>query len=115
MLKNDKIETYLGFCTKAGKITFGLDRMEQLKRSPYLLLADKTLSENSMRKATELAEKFHCPLLVCEGVSLGEILHKPACKAAAVSENNLAAAILSVAKNNENYKLLKNVGIGGNI
>lgn len=115
MQTNDKIETYLGFCIKAGKAAFGLDRAESLKRRADLILADKSLSDGSMKRAKRLCEKFRCPLLICEGVSLGELLHRPACKLLAVSEKNLAAAILSAAENNGNFKLFKEVGIGGNI
>ena len=115
MQTNDKIETYLGFCIKSGKAVFGLDRAETLKRPAALLLADQSFSDGSMKRAQRLAAKFRCPLMICEGVALGELLHRPACKLVAVLEKNLAAAILSAAERNDNFKLLKEVGIGGNI
>ena len=114
-MQESKIATYLGFCIKSGKAALGLDRAETLKRSANLVLTDKSLSEGSMKRAKKLCQKFNCPLLICEGVSLGNLLHRPACKLIAVSEKNLAAAILSEAENNENFKLLNEVGIGGTI
>ena len=48
-MANGKIGTYLGFCIRSGKLVFGVDGAEKLKRDVYLLIADKTLSENSKR------------------------------------------------------------------
>lgn len=114
-MQNSKIQTYLGFCVKSGKITLGLDRIELLKRAPNLILADKTLSDGSMKKAVRLSEKFACPFVICEGVSLGELIHRPACKLLAVQEKHLSDAILSEIQTDVNFKLLKQFGIGGNI
>ena len=109
-MQNDKISTYLGFCIRSGKIVFGVDRAEALKKGVHLLIADSTLSENSMKVLVKLKEKFSCPLLVTEGVSLSELLHRPAVKAAAVKEKNLASAILTASASDAQYKLYS----GGN-
>ena len=104
-MQNDKISTYLGFCIRSGKIVFGVDRAEALKKGVHLLIADSTLSENSMKVLVKLKEKFSCPLLVTEGVSLSELLHRPAVKAAAVKDKNLASAILTASASDAQYKL----------
>ncbi|MBS1305437.1 MAG: hypothetical protein ACLR3U_01020 [Christensenellaceae bacterium] len=109
-MQNDKISTYLGFCIRSGKIVFGVDRAEALKKGVHLLIADSTLSENSMKVLVKLKEKFSCPLLVTEGVSLSELLHRPAVKAAAVKDKNLASAILTASASDAQYKLYS----GGN-
>ena len=109
-MQNDKISTYLGFCIRSGKIVFGVDRAEALKKGVHLLIADSTLSENSMKLLVKLKEKFSCPLLVTEGVSLSELLHRPAVKAAAVKDKNLASAILTASASDAQYKLYS----GGN-
>lgn len=109
-MQNDKISTYLGFCIRSGKIVFGVDRAEALKKGVHLLIADSTLSENSMKVLFKLKEKFSCPLLVTEGVSLSELLHRPAVKAAAVKDKNLASAILTASASDAQYKLYS----GGN-
>jgi hypothetical protein len=109
-LQNDKISAYLGFCIRSGKIVFGVDRAEALKKGVHLLIADSTLSENSMKVLVKLKEKFSCPLLVTEGVSLSELLHRPAVKAAAVKDKNLASAILTASASDAQYKLYS----GGN-
>ena len=104
----DKIETYLGFCIRSGRIEFGVDRAESLKKGVYLLMASASLSENSMKTLVKL--KFSCPLLIAEGVELGDLLHRPAVKAAAVKDKNLASAILTAAEGDGIYKLYS----GGN-
>ena len=109
-MQNDKISTYLGFCIRSGKIVFGVDRAEALKKGVHLLIADSTLSENSMKVLVKLKEKFSCPLLVTEGVSLSELLHRRAVKAAAVKDKNLASAILTASASDAQYKLYS----GGN-
>ena len=109
-MQNDKISTYLGFCIRSGKIVFGVDRAEALKKGVHLLIADSTLSENSMKVLVKLKEKFSCPLLVTEGVSLSELLHRPAVKAAAVKDKNLASEILTASASDAQYKLYS----GGN-
>ena len=109
-MQNDKISAYLGFCIRSGRIVFGVDRAETLKKGVHLLIADLTLSENSMKVLVKLKEKFSCPLLVTEGVSLSELLHRPAVKAAAVKDKNLASAILTASASDAQYKLYS----GGN-
>ena len=111
-MQNDKISAYLGFCIRSGKIVFGVDRAEALKKGVHLLIADSTLSENSMKVLVKLKEKFSCPLLIAEGVefSLSELLHRPAVKAAAVKDKNLASAILTASASDAQYKLYS----GGN-
>ena len=109
-MARDKIETYLGICIRSGRIEFGVDRAESLKKGVYLLMASASLSENSMKTLVKLKEKFSCPLLVTEGVSLSELLHRPAVKAAAVKDKNLASAILTASASDAQYKLYS----GGN-
>ncbi len=105
MQEKTKIETYLGFCIRAGKAVFGVDRMETLKRAD-LLVIDSSLADGSAGKVKRLAEKLKCPLVVFEGVTLGEVLHRPACKAMAITQKNLAEAILAEVKSNTDFKLI---------
>ena len=107
-----KIETYLGFCLKAGKATLGVDGIERLKKPPCLLLIDATLGENSAAKMGKPPQTFACPMLGCKE-SLGDLLHRPACKAAALSEKNLADAVMAEAEKSGTFKLLREVGNGG--
>ena len=99
-----KISTYLGFCIRAGKITFGVDRIETQKRA-YLLIADGLLSENSKKLLVKAKERMNCPLLIAENGLLGELTHRPNVKAVAVTEEQLAKAILKESQGKSQLKL----------
>ena len=105
MIKS-KIETYLGFCVKSGKIVFGTTEIERKKKGVYLLLADGGIGKNSLKIMVNTQSRLNCPLyLTKENGSLGEYLHKPAVKAVAITDSNLASAILSDAECEQNFKL----------
>jgi len=95
-LEKSKLETYLGFCIRAGKIVFGAEMIERQKKGIKLLLADGSAGKNSLKPAINAKEKFACPLLMMAENVLGEVLHRPAVKVAAVTDEHLASAILSL-------------------
>lgn len=104
-MEKSKIETYLGFCVRARKITFGAEEAGKQKKGVFLLLADGGLGASSMKEMIKAQEKFRCPLLIADAGALGETLHRPAVKAAAIKDKNLAAAILSVVESEPQFKL----------
>lgn len=105
-----KIVSYLGFSIKAGKLVFGLDNAEKLKRG-CLLLYGQNLADNSKKHAQAVADRLACPVLIYRG-ELGELLHRPGCKVAVVTDRNLADAIVKTAVQAENFSLGQ--GNGGN-
>lgn len=109
-MEKGKIETYLGFCIRAGKIVFGVDRLEKQKKGVRLILVDGGVGKNSLKPALLAKERLHCPLLITEKGALGETLHKPAVKVAAITDEHLASAILSVVDGEPQFKLYS----GGN-
>ena len=109
-MAKSKVETYLGFCIRARKILFGIDNIESAKRGVYLLLCDEALGGSSLKTLIKSKEKFACPLVMASTGYLGELLHRPAVKTVAVKDENLAAAILSVLKDEPQLKLYS----GGN-
>ena len=48
-------------------------------------------------------EKFGCPLIMTDGGMLGELLHRPAVKAIAITDESLAAAIVAEAKKQSEF------------
>jgi len=109
-LGKSKIETYFGFCIRSRKILFGVDNIEKQRKGVRLLAIDSALGQSSFRVLLKAKEKFACPLLVADEGVLGERLHRPAVKAVAVTDDNLAAAILSAAESESQFKLYS----GGN-
>ena len=104
-MEKSKIETYLGFCVRARKIAFGADDIETLKKGVFLIVCDQSISPNTFKTIEKAQEKFSCPLLITQQGSLGALLHKPAVKAVAIKDKNLALAILSVANGEPQFKL----------
>ena len=109
MIKS-KIETYLGFCLRAGKLLFGIDNVEKTKRNAYLLIADETLSENSFKTLVKAQETLSCPLVVSKAGFLSESLHRAGIKVVVVRDESLAKAILQNVQESEQVKLYS----GGN-
>ena len=108
-MPKSKAESYIGFCRKAGKLTCGFNAVESLRKDVYLLLLCDTATENGKKSAEKLHNRFGCEMLIACGKTLGEMTGKPGCKLAAVREQNLAKAILSV--EDENFRKYS----GGNI
>ncbi|MBQ7879162.1 MAG: hypothetical protein IJ317_00790 [Clostridia bacterium] len=104
-----KMESYLGFCIRSGKISFGVDDSEKQKKA-FLLIADENLGESSLKTMKKLKDKFGCALLIGKSGLLGELLHKPTVKAVAIKDKNLAEAILSVVSGEFEFKIYS----GGN-
>ena len=101
-MPRSKAESYIGFCLKAGKLTCGFNAIETLKKSVFLLLLCDTVSENGKKSAEKLRRKFGCEMLLVCNRTLGEVTGRPGCKLAAVRDQNLAKAILSV--EDENFR-----------
>ena len=93
---HNKLSSYFGFCVRSGKIVYGVDDIEKQKKSVFLIVYDDQLGASSARVLLKAQEKLGCPMLVAECGVLAELLHKPAVKAVAIKEQNLAKAILSV-------------------
>ncbi len=99
----NKISTYLGFCIRARKIVFGVDRIQTQKRT-YLLIADGDLKENSLKIIKKAQETLQCKLIITESGLLGELTRRPAVKAVAITEEQLALAIVKEAESKPQFK-----------
>ena len=109
-MEKNKIETYLGFCIRAGKIVFGVDRLEKQKKGVHLILVDGGVGKNSLKPALLAKDRLQCPMIMTENGVLGDTLHRPAVKVAAITDEHLATAILSVVGSVSQFKLYS----GGN-
>ena len=92
-MEKSKIETYLGFCIRARKVIFGTDRIEKQKKGVYLLVMDGGIGKNSLKPMLKAKETLGCPLYITDEGVLSEWVHRPAVKAVAIIDNNLASAI----------------------
>ena len=106
MIKS-KVETYIGFCIKAGKISLGAGAVEVQKRDVKLIIVSADAAINTQKLAVKFKKRFNCPLVICKS-RFGEIVNKEGCKIAAIKDGGLAKAILN--NLDDNYELY----VGGN-
>ncbi len=109
-MENKKLETYLGFCIRSGKIIFGTEMISRKKKGVKLLIVDGGIGASSLKIMLTAKETLRCPLLQTENGELGALLHKPAVKAIAITEEHLSSAILALVGENTNIKFYS----GGN-
>ena len=107
---NGKIGTYLGFCVKARKIVYGADDIEKQRKDVFLIITDEKLGQNSLKLVRKAQERLGCSWATAEAGVLASMLYRPAIKAVAIKDKNLAFAILSVLESESQFKLFS----GGN-
>lgn len=98
----NKIETYLGFCIKSGKLVRGSGAVEKLKKAE-LIIADYAASDNSKKLAEKFCKRFCCPLVYFK-TGFENAVNRAGCKIAAVCDSSLATAVLG--NLNENYIII---------
>lgn len=99
---NSKIETYIGFCIKSGKISLGSGAISTLKGGVKLLVLDGTAAKNSQRLALKFKNRFGCPLIICK-TGFERVVNRVGAKIAAVKDEELSNAILR--NLDDNYEL----------
>lgn len=109
-MEKSKIETYLGFCIRARKVVFGAESIEKKNKGVFLMVIDGGIGKNSLKSILLAKERLGCPLYVTDEGVLGAWVHRPAVKAAAITDNNLASAMISAADGEPQFKLYS----GGN-
>ncbi len=87
-----KVETYVGFCLRARKISLGAGTIDFLKKGVYLIMVCSTASDNAKKTALKFKNRFSCPMIECK-TGLENVVHKQGCKIAAIRDENLARAI----------------------
>ena len=103
-MEKSKIETYLGFSIRSGKIIFGAEMIERKKKGVYLLVIDGAIGKNSLKSILQAKEKLNCPLYITDEGALAEWVHRPAVKAVAILDNNLAQAMIKSAESEPKFK-----------
>lgn len=94
-----RIETFIGFCVKSGKITLGSGAVDMLKEKVYLILVSADAAKNTQKLAVKFKHRFRCPLLICKS-EFETVVNKAGCKIAAIRDKGLARAILESTDNN---------------
>jgi len=93
-----KAQTFIGFAIRAKKYRIGMNAVQTLK-SINLLIVCCSASENTIKEAQKVANKYHCPMIITKDKKLEEITHKENSKVMAVTDKALAKAILDNSNN----------------
>ena len=101
-MANSKIETYIGFCIKSGKISVGSGAISALKGGVKLLILDGTAAKNSMRLALKFKNRFNCPLIICKA-GFERVVNREGAKLAAIRDDELSKVILQ--NLDDNYEI----------
>lgn len=104
-MEKSKIETYLGFSIRSRQIIFGAETIEKQKKGVFLLVIDGGIGKNSLKPILRAKEKLGCPLYITDAGALAEWVHRPAVKAVAITDKNLASAIIENADGEPKFKL----------
>ena len=107
MTERSKVETYIGFAIKKRSLITGSDSVTRLKKA-YVIIICASAGENAKSEAHKISKKLKCPLVESK-ILLEDLTGKLNCKIAAVTDQNLAAAILN--NLNENFSVIS----GGNV
>ena len=100
---NDKVKSLIGFAIKAGKVTFGSDNILAYSKKKYLVVICKTLSENGVKRLLNNLQSV--PILKTKTCELSSLVFRDNCKAIALTDRQMASAILNNYNNND-YELL---------
>ncbi len=102
-MQRSKILSYIGFAKKSGNLRTGVNGIAATKGACLLILCSSA-AQNTVAEAEKLARKFGCPLAVSY-ISVEEITGKSNCKLMALTDKELAGAIIQNIKTDENFTL----------
>lgn len=94
MDKKSKTETFIGFALRAGKYRIGLNSVQSLKRANVIVVC-KTASDNTKKLSLKIAAALHCKMYVTKNQTLSELTHIEGVKIIAITDKNLAAALIN--------------------
>ncbi len=86
--------SYIGFAIKARKLRTGINAVGTLNKDVFLIILCSTGEKNARKEAEKLAQKHNVPLIESLKFTLEAIIGKENCKVAAVTDENLAKAIM---------------------
>lgn len=90
-----KIDCYINFAVRAGKVVWGVDNLERAKRVPKLILIDSALGANSRKQLTLYCQKNNARSLTLPADYLNNLLKRSNIKVLSITDESLANAILT--------------------
>ncbi len=106
MTNRSKVETFIGFAIRSRSLYTGSNTIATLRKA-YLVIVCDSAAEGTKKTALSYANKFKCPLMISK-LLLEDIVLKENCKIVAITDENLAKAIID--NKNDNFS----ISSGGN-
>ena len=89
-----KIDCYINFAVRAGKVVWGVDNLERAKKIPLITLYDETLGESSKKQLEKYCLEKKVKSLALPNNYLNMLLKRENVKVLSISDASLAGAIL---------------------
>ncbi len=90
-----RIKTYIGFAIKSRNIVYGADMTLMGKKRQYLILFADSINRTSKSRLLSYCESKNIPILTLEEKIMEEYVNKINCKCVAITDKNLAEAIIN--------------------
>lgn len=104
-MQTDKVVSLVGFAMRAGKVVFGADGIERYHGKKHLIIMSKDVSQNTKERV--IRRNSQVPALLSREIGVEEITHKAKCKVIAITDKQMAQAILT--NKNGTYQLVTEV------
>ena len=92
-----KIDCYINFAVRAGKVIWGVDNLERAKRTPHLILVDESLGANSAKQLSLYCQRKNTMSLTLPTDYLNNLLKRSNMKVS-ITDESLANAIIKYCK-----------------
>ena len=89
-----KIDCYINFAVKAGKVVWGVDNLERAKKVPQLIIIDESLGANSSKQLALYCQRKGAKSLTLPTDYLNNLLKRSNIKVLSITDESLANAIL---------------------
>ena len=93
-----KLESYLGFAIRSGKILFGYDKLFESKKSPKLVLICSSQNEKVSNKVLKFCENYNIICIKLSNLLLSNLIKRDNCKVIGIVDESLASVIRSELK-----------------
>ncbi|MFI3164997.1 MAG: hypothetical protein R3Y45_01830 [Bacillota bacterium] len=89
-----KIESYVGFATRAKKIIYGTTLLSKARNIALVILCE-TGGKNARKDAENYARKHACPLIITKGEPLEHLVNKTGCKICGLTDKQMVKGIMA--------------------
>lgn len=90
-----KIDSYVNFAVRAGKVIWGLDNLERARKNPVVVLYDEALGVSSAKQLAAYCEKKQVKSLQVPANHLNDLLKRENVRVLSVTDESLGNAILA--------------------